>query len=114
MRELIALEEEFWRASGRRQAYEARLADDAVHVFPGWGVTEDNERVLQAVESAEPWKSFTIENPRVLELGEGVAAIAYTSHACREGEDEYVAAITSVYRRTDEGWHLVMHQQTPL
>jgi hypothetical protein len=112
--ELIALEEGFWRASGRRHSYEARLADDAVHVFPGWGVTEDNERVLQAVESAEPWEAFTIENPRVLELGERVAAISYTSHARRAGKDEYVAAITSVYRRTDEGWQLVVHQQTPL
>jgi hypothetical protein len=112
--ELIALEEGFWRSAGSRHSYETRLADDAVHVFPGWGVTGDNERVLQAVEAVEPWESFSIESPRLVELGEGVAAIVYTTHARRAGEDEYVAAITSVYRRADEGWKLVIHQQTPL
>jgi hypothetical protein len=30
------------------------------------------------------------------------------------GQDEYVAAMTSVYRRAAEGWQLVIHQQTPL
>jgi hypothetical protein len=112
--ELIALEEGFWRAAGSRRSYEAHLADDAVHVFPGWGVTEDNERVLNAVETVEPWESFSIENLRFVELGERVAALVYTARARRVGQDEYIAAMTSVYRRADEGWQLVIHQQTPL
>ena len=58
--DLLALEEGFWRAAGSRDAYAAHLADDSVHVFPGWGVTSDNERVLQAVESVDPWESFRL------------------------------------------------------
>src|SRR6187551_1162263 len=107
--ELLALEEGFWRAAGHRDAYAAHLADDAVHVFPGWGVTGDNERVLQAVDAVEPWETFAIENLRVVELGEHVAALVYTAHARRAGQGEYVAAVTSVYRRAGVGWQLVIH-----
>jgi ketosteroid isomerase-like protein len=111
--ELLALEEGFWRAAGSRDAYAAHLADDAVHVFPGWGATTDNERVLQAVETVEPWETFSIDDLRLVELGEEAAALVYTAHARRARQDEYVAAMTSVYRRADDGWRLVIHQQTP-
>jgi hypothetical protein len=68
--ELLALEEGFWRAAGSRDAYAEHLANDAVHLFPGWGLTSDNERVLKAVEGVEPWETFAIEDPTLLELGE--------------------------------------------
>lgn len=42
------------------------------------------------------------------------AALVYTARAQRADQDEYVAAMTSVYRQTSEGWKLVIHQQTPL
>jgi hypothetical protein len=112
--DLLALEKAFWQAAGNRDSYAARLAQDAVHVFPGWGVTSDNERVLQAVETVEPWETFSIEDPLVVELGDRVAALVYTARARRPAQDEYVAAMTSVYRRVDDGWQLVIHQQTPL
>jgi Domain of unknown function (DUF4440) len=111
--ELLALEEGFWRAAGSREAYAAHLADDAIHVFPGWGATTDNDRVLQAVETVDPWETFSIDDPTLVKLGEGAAALVYTAHARRAGQDEYVAAMTSVYRLADDGWKLVIHQQTP-
>ena len=112
--ELLTLEERFWRAAGSRNAYASHLADDAVHVFPGWGATTDNERVLEAVDEVEPWETFAIDDPRLVELGEGAAALVYTARARRVGQDEYVAAMSSVYRRAADGWELVIHQQTPL
>jgi ketosteroid isomerase-like protein len=112
--ELLALEEGFWRAAGSRDAYAEHLADDAVHLFPGWGLTTDKERVLEAVDGVDPWETFSIDDLTLLELGEEAAALVYTARARRAGQDEYVAAMTSVYRRDDEGWKLVIHQQTPL
>jgi hypothetical protein len=70
--------------------------------------------VLQAVETVEPWETFSIDDVRVVELGEHVSALVYTARARRAGQDEYVAAMSSVYRRADEGWQLVIHRQTPL
>jgi predicted GH43/DUF377 family glycosyl hydrolase len=111
--ELLALERHFWNAAGGdREGYESNLAADALHAFPGWGVT-DRERVLAAVAESRPWDRFTIEDPRVVQLGAGAAAVVYTTHADRAGK-KYDAAITSVYRRRDDGWELVVHQQTPL
>lgn len=111
--ELLALEEHFWHvAGGDRSGYEANLARDALHAFPGWGVT-DREKVLSAVAESERWDSFSIDDPHVVPLGADAAALVYTTHADRGGST-YHAAITSVYRRRDAGWELVVHQQTPL
>jgi uncharacterized protein DUF4440 len=112
-RELLELEEEFWRAAGSRERYEANVAPDAVHVFPGWGVTE-LDRVLMAVEEVEPWETFAIEDPRVVVLSDDSAALVYTARGQRAGREPYVAAMMSVYRRRDGSWELVLHQQTPL
>ncbi len=110
---LLRLEETFWRASGDREGYEANLATDAVHVFPGWGIT-DRDSVLAAVAEAEPWETFTIDDPQVVPLGDAAAAVVYEARARRTGQAPYVAAMTSVYRRQDGRWQLVLHQQTPL
>ena len=109
---LLALEEAFWRAAGSRERYEENLAADAVHVFPGWGVTE-RERAVSSAAEAAPWDEFEIEDPQLVELSEDVAALVYTARAVR-GESPYVAAMTSVYRREAGSWQLVLHQQTPL
>jgi hypothetical protein len=111
--ELLAIEEDFWRAAGDRDRYSARLAADTIHVFPGWGVAERNA-VLAGVADASPWRRFEIEHPRVVRLGDDAAALVYTAHAERAGERRYHAAITSIYRRRNGTWELVLHQQTQL
>jgi hypothetical protein len=110
--ELLPIEEELWRAAGNRDLYSSHAAADAVHVFPGWGVS-DLPRVLDAVESVAPWDSFELEDVRALALGPDAAALVYTARASRGGEP-YVAAMTTVYRREGGTWKLVLHQQTPL
>jgi Domain of unknown function (DUF4440) len=111
--ELLAIEQEFWDAAGDSQRYSAHLAGDAIHVFPGMGIAERDE-VLAGVAGADPWKRFKIEDVRVVALGDEVAALIYTANAERAGQSPYEAAITSVYRRRDGWWELVLHQQTPL
>jgi hypothetical protein len=112
--ELVAAEQAFWRAAGGdREGYDSRLADDALHVFPGWGIAE-RDAVLDAVAQAEPWREFTLDDARALDLGDDAAALVYTTRAVRADGSAYTAAITSVYRRSDEVWQLALHQQTPL
>ena len=112
-RELLEVEEEFWQAAGDRERYATNLAADAIHVFPGWGVAE-REAVLCGVAEAEPWKTFSIDDPDVLILSDESAALVYRTRAQRVNEPPYEAAITSVYRRCDGSWKLALHQQTPL
>lgn len=110
---LLEQERAFWRAAGDAAAYESALAPDAVHVFPGMGVVGRPD-VLAGVAGAEPWESFEIEDPSVVELGDGAAALVYTARAKRANAGTYTAAISSAYRRNADGWELVLHQQTPL
>ena len=111
--ELLAIEEGFWRAAGDREQYAGNLAADAVHVFPGWGITT-REAALDGVAAAEPWSAFSLEDPEVLVLSDDVAALVYRARAARRHGPPYAAAITSAYRRRDGGWELVLHQQTPV
>jgi hypothetical protein len=113
MQELLRLEEAFWRAAGNRERYEANLAPDAVHVFPGWGVT-DLETVLASVAEVDPWETFAIDEPHLVALADDVAALVYTARAKRAGQEPYIAAMTSVYRCAAGRWQLVVHQQTPV
>jgi hypothetical protein len=111
--ELIEIEQRFWRAAGDRVSYERNLSDDAIHILPGWGIA-DRDAVLAGVAEADPWQRFEIENPKVVPLCDGGAALVYEAHAARAGESSYDAAITSVYRRRGATWELTLHQQTPL
>jgi hypothetical protein len=110
--DLLVIEESFWRAAGDADRYAAHLAPDALHVFPGMGVL-DRGTVLAGVADAEPWESVEMLAPRVVDLGRDAAALVYDAHAMRAGGAPYDAGISSVYRRRDDDWELVLHQQTP-
>ncbi len=85
----------------------------AIRVFPGWGVAS-REAVLSGVAKAETWTAFTIEDPEAILLGDHSAALVYRTAAERATGPPYEAAFTSVYRRRDGSWELVVHHQTPL
>lgn len=110
---LLQLERAFWRAAGDRKAYAEHPADDALHIFPGWGIV-DREAALEGAASAQPWQDVTIDDVRIVVLGDEAAALIYTARAQRESGPPYTAAISSVYRRNGDAWRLVVHHQTPL
>jgi hypothetical protein len=83
--------------------------------LPGFGVVESDD-VLEGVAQAEPWESFAIEEPRLVELGPDTAALAHVGSGRRGGDVPYRAAIISVYVRAREAdaWLLAPHQQTTI
>jgi hypothetical protein len=110
---IIEIERGFWKAAGDRDAYAADLAADVVHILPGLGVM-DRDAVLGAVAEADPWASFEIADARLVAVGDAAAALVYRARACRPGQPDYRAAITSLYRHDGGAWRLALHQQTPL
>jgi hypothetical protein len=110
---LLTIEKELWQAAGDPDRYGAHLAADAIHVFPGWGVAE-REAILTGVADADPWEHFELEDVRMVVLDDDATALIYRASAQRAGQSSYQAAITSVYRRHNGAWELVLHQQTPL
>jgi hypothetical protein len=110
---VLDLEGRFWMAAGDPDFYRENFADDGVMAFH-IGVM-GKEDVVDAMSGAEEWESYTIDDPRFVQVSDDVAALTYTTAAFSPGSDEpYEAAITSVYAYRDGRWLLVLHQQTPL
>lgn len=116
MRELIELEEQGWRAlatvgDAGKKFYASVLRQDAVMLFPGGMRIEGRERILESL-GAQPWESFQLEDPKVVQLTEQAAVVVYKATARRKGSEPYTALISSTYVR-GATWQLVLHQQTP-
>ena len=111
---LIDVEREGWEAlsSGRGGAYyREHLADNALMAFPFGVMTRDE--AIAAMESAPPWASFELKDPRVVELTEDSGVVVYAVEARREGQEPYSAVVSSTFVRRDGVWKLAFHQQTP-
>jgi Domain of unknown function (DUF4440) len=83
MQELIALEEQGWRAlsTGGEAAqafYDAVLTDDAVMVFPRGLLLEGKAQILGAID-AQPWTAFRLDGPRVIRLAGSVLKVEITA-----------------------------------
>ncbi|MGA7297578.1 MAG: nuclear transport factor 2 family protein [Rhodanobacteraceae bacterium] len=118
MEDLTQIEEQGWRAlsspgSAAREFYGARLADDAVMLFPGGMRIEGKENILESFAS-QPWQSFHIEDQAVLMPSEDTGIVIYKVSAQRQGKSSYSALVSSTYALRDGKWLLVLHQQTPL
>jgi hypothetical protein len=115
--ELIDLEERGWRAlaSDPRTAsefYEQVLDDDVVMLLPG-GMRVTDRAAIVASMGGQPWDSYRLEDPQVLELDDATAVVSYGVVAQRDGSPPFSALMSSTYVRRDAGWKLAFHQQTP-
>ena len=113
--ELLDLERRSWEALSTEGAassfYDKVLARDVLIVMPGGMVIDDRQQVVDSM-GGTPWSSFELSEVRVLELGDGGAALVYKVKADREGT-AYQALLNSTYIREDGEWRLALHQQTP-
>ena len=109
MKQLLEIESGFWRTAGDGSFYDEHMADDGFCVF-GIGIM-DKEATQAGASASDPWDSFEPLDARVLRLGDDVAVLSYRADAKRGG-DAYAAFVTSVYRRLEGRWQLVVHQQT--
>lgn len=112
--QLIALEQEGWESltSGHaREFYDHVLAHEAVMVFP-FGVMERNDAIDGMAESRR-WRDYELDDVTVHDLGSGVAVVAYRVHAQRVDEPPFEAMLASTYVRVDDGWQMMLHQQSP-
>jgi ketosteroid isomerase-like protein len=114
--DVLELERQGWEAlagGSGRAFYREYMADDGLMVVPGAVLSK--EEVLSSIDDDNPWADFSLDDERVVRVGDGVAVVAYRAEAKREGADGYVALMTTTYARGDDGvWRVVLHQQTPV
>ncbi len=110
--ELLRLEQGFWDAAGDGAFYAAHMLDEGCCLLPVGRLTK--VATIKAISQAEPWSSFGLHEVQIAELADDAAMIYYRATASRPGGDRYEALVASTYRHTDDGWKLLVHQQTPL
>lgn len=94
--------------------YGGLMADDAVMVLAN-GMVMDRKSVVESLDHAPPWSSYAISDERIIRTGSDSATLVYVGTAHRHGQEPaFVAVMSSVYRREDDGWRLSLYQQTPI
>jgi hypothetical protein len=94
--------------------YGSLMASDAVMVLAN-GAVMDRTSVVASLEQAPAWRTYTMDEVRLIRSGVDSAALVYVGTAFREGDEPaFTGVMSSVYRRIDDVWRLVLYQQTPL
>ena len=72
------------------------------------------EQAIEAVQGTPRWSNVAFEDGTISRPQYGLIVVAYTAHAQRGGQEEYVAHCTTTYRLNGaHEWQVVQHQQTP-
>lgn len=113
--ELLELERAGWDSlcqSRGDEFYGNVMTDDALMVLAN-GMVMDRSMVVQALAEAPAWADYEIDDPRMITVGNEAYALVYTGTGRRDGDEDFVGIMTSVYVRQDGGWKLAFYQQTP-
>jgi len=111
---LLSLERAGWDAlcDSRGGAFYGELmTEDAVMVLVH-GMVLDRAAVVAAMDDAPPWAGYALSDARVVPIGADSAALVYRARAEREGQEPFVALMTSVYTTVDGRTRLALYQQT--
>lgn len=113
---LLDLEHRGWDSlcDGTGSAFYGDLmTDDGLMVLAD-GSVMDRDAVVASLEHAPTWQSYDIDDPRVVDAGDGTAAVVYVGTGYRDGDQPaFVGVMSSVYVRRNGSWRLALYQQTP-
>lgn len=83
--ELIALEEQGWRAlSGSAEdaaSFYSRVLDDYPVMIPPCGIVLDNRTAIIESMSGQPWSAYQLDDLRVFHPAPDTAIVAYSATA---------------------------------
>lgn len=115
--ELLDLEHQGWRSLCDRTGsdfYGRLMTEDGVMVL-AHGQVFSRDDVVASLSDAPPWRTYEIDEERLIPLGDSAAVLVYRGTAYREGPDPaFIALMASVYVRRGDGWALASYQQTPV
>lgn len=111
---LRALEHRGWESLTRHEGgrfYGALMTADAVMILVN-GTVLDRETIAATLDDSPAWSAFTLEDARLVPTGEDSAALVYRATAARDGEEPFVALMSSHYTLVDGRPALTLYQQT--
>ncbi len=114
--ELLDLERRGWNSlcdSTGSTFYGDLMTDDGLMVLAN-GAVMDRDQVVASLSEAPPWRSYDIDDARVVGGGE-TSALVYVGTGYRDDDEPaFVGVMSSVYVRKDDRWRLALYQQTPV
>lgn len=117
LKELLDLEHAGWQSlcdSTGSDFYGQLMTEDGVMIL-AHGQVLTRQEVINSLSEAPPWKSYAIEDERLVPLGDSAAVLVYRGTASRDDlPAPFVALMASVYLRRGDGWALASYQQTPI
>lgn len=106
---LVKIERQGWDSLCDRTGdsfYGSLMTGDAVMVLAN-GAVMDRESVVESLEQAPPWRTYNIDEVRLIRSGPDSAALVYVGTAYREDDEPaFTGVMSSVYRRLDDAWRL--------
>lgn len=94
--------------------YGSLMTSDAVMVLAN-GAVLDRESVVESLEHAPPWRTYSIDAVRLIHCGPDSAVLVYVGTAYREGDEPaFTGVMSSVYLYLEDAWRLALYQQTPI
>ena len=114
---LLALERQGWDSlcdSTGDAFYGQAMTEDAVMVLAN-DVVMDRDMVVAALAQAPPWRTYELNDVRLVHTGPDSAALVYRGTAYRDGDESTLTGcMSSVYVVQDNEWRLALYQQTPV
>lgn len=115
--DLVALEHRGWEALCQSEGgsfYGDLMTEDAVMALVN-GMVLDRSSVVASLNEAPAWSSYSIDDPRLIEIGETSAALVYRASASRLNDaTPFVALMTSIYTLRQGQIRMALYQQTTI
>jgi hypothetical protein len=111
MNRLWSMEQDFWLKGA--DFYEKHLDARCVMAFPAPAGIMRREAILASLEGMARWQSAAMSNRTEATPAADLAILAYEVEAHRDGAAPYRATCLSTYRRDEDHWQMMSHQQTP-
>lgn len=109
--DILAIERSLW--TGGPEDYERHADDRCLVVFPDMTAVMAKGDIARSAEKGR-WSDVRISPKGTVHIGGDAVAVAYECAAVCRHRGPYRALVSSVYRRTPNGWKIALHQQTPL
>ena len=94
--------------------YGGLMTADAMMVLAN-GAVMGRDAVIRSLEDAPAWRTYRIDEVRLIRGDSSSAVLVYRGTAYRESDEPaFVGIMSSVYQSVGGAWRLALYQQTPI
>jgi hypothetical protein len=115
--QLLDLKHQGWQSlcNGTGSDFYGQLMTEGGVMVLAQGQVFSRQDVVDSLSEARPWRSYVIDQERLIRLEDSAAVLVYRGKAYRgDPSPAFVGLMSSTYVRRADGWALACYQQTPV